>query len=197
MGFPSGDTMNRRTLLATIGSLTATSAAAIGTGAFTSVSATRAISVDVAADDRALLRLREQGAGRRSFEDGDELGFDFPSPDEDEYGGTDPDGLGPDSVYRFSSDASQDERGLFDITNQGTQPVNVYSTNDAAADEPSVTMYNIATGELLTEDDPYSSLKVGDSPLVCGLEIDTHGVPVQDGDYDIKLIINAVAADDD
>lgn len=190
--------MKRRTVIAGFGSLAASGALAVGSGAFTAVSAGRTVSVSVAPDDSALLKLTERGDGRRSFEDGETLGFDFPSPDEDEYGGTDPAGLGTDSVYRFGSDASHDESGLFDVANQGTEPVDIYSTDDADSGEPSITMYNVATGNLLTEGSPYSGLDVGDDPLLCGLEIDTHGVPVQEDDeYEVTLTINAVASDGD
>jgi hypothetical protein len=58
-------------------------------------------------------------------------------------------------------------------------------------------MYNVDTGNLLTESSPSSQLGVGSAPLVCGLEIDTHGVPIRDEEYDVDLTINAVATGDD
>jgi hypothetical protein len=189
--------MNRRKFVIGLGAASVSGSALTGSGAFTSTSADRSVSITTAPDDRAFLKLTERGAGRRSFEDGEIIGFDLPSPDEGDYGGTDPDGLGVDSVYRFGSDASQDEVGLFDVTNQGTQPVSVYSTTDADSDEPSVTMYNAETGNLLTEDNPYSALGVGDDPLICGIAIDTRGVAVQEEEFEITLSINAIAAESD
>lgn len=49
--------MQRRKFLATVGSLTAASAAAIGTGAFSSVTASRAITVQVKGDSNAYLGI--------------------------------------------------------------------------------------------------------------------------------------------
>lgn len=83
------------------------------------------------------------------------------------------------------------------MQNRRTQPIKVYSTQETTEGVPSVTMYNVDTGDLLTESSPSSQLGVGSGPLVCGLEIDTHGVPIQDAAYNVDLIINAVAAGDD
>lgn len=190
--------MKRRTLIAGLGSLTASSALAVGSGAFTSVSAERSVSVSVADDGYAFLRLNERGSGERSETDGGTLEFSIPGDDEGEYPSgdpTDPEGLGTDSVYRFGADAAQDEAGLFAVRNQGTQPVEVYSTQDSTDGVPSVTMFDMDSGDLLTESSPSAPLGVGAGPLVCGLEIDTHGVPIQDDAYDIGLTINAVATD--
>jgi hypothetical protein len=52
--------MQRRKLLAAMGSLTAGGAAALGTGAFTSVSADRSVAVDVADDSDAFLAIEPQ-----------------------------------------------------------------------------------------------------------------------------------------
>ncbi|WP_262175038.1 hypothetical protein [Haloarcula laminariae] len=183
--------MNRRTLIAGFGSLASGSVFAIGTGAFTSVSAGRSVSVSVAADDEAFLKLEERGEGRRSYEDGNTVGFDIPGPDDDDYGGTDPEGLGTDSVYQFGDDAAHDESGLFSITNQGTQPVEVYSTQETTSGLPEVTIYDVDTGDLLTEDSPSEAIEVGEQ-LNCGLEIDTQDVPVREDEYDISLVINAI-----
>jgi len=104
---------------------------ALGTGAFTSVSAERSVTIDTADDAYAFLRLNERGGGERSEIDGGTLVFNIPGDDESGYPSenpTDPEGLGTDSVYRFGEDAAHDEAGLFAIRNQGTQPVNVYST---------------------------------------------------------------------
>lgn len=192
--------MNRRKFIAALGAATAGISAAAGTGAFTSVSAERSVNVNIADDAYAFLRLNERGGGERSKIDGGTLEFNIPGDDEDEYPSgnpTDPEGLGADSVYRFGGDAAHDEVGLFAVRNQGTQPVEVYSTQEVTQGVPSVTMYNVNTGDLLTESSPSPQLGVGSGPLVCGLEIDTHNVPIRDEVYDIDLIINAVAVGDD
>lgn len=192
--------MKRRTLIAGLGSLTASGVFAVGSGAFTSVSAQRTVTVETAADFSALLNLTQRGTGERSEFDGtpSQLEFNLPGDDEGGYptgNPTDPAGLGTDSVYRFGRDAKGDVAGLFSIENQGTQPVHVYSTQTQTGGVPEVTMYNVENGGLLTESSPSNSLSVGDGVL-CGLEVDTHGVPVQESEYDVTLTINAVAADD-
>lgn len=192
--------MKRRTLVAGLGSLTASSAFAVGTGAFTSVSATRTVSVSTAADYEALLALTQRGAGERSEMDGtpSELEFELPGDDEDEYPSgnpTGPEGLGTDSIYRFGKDAGSGVSGLFSVENLGTQPVRIYSTQSETSGVPEVTMYDVGTGNRLSKNSPSSPISTGNQ-LLCGLEIDTHGVPVQDTEYDVTLTINAVAADD-
>ncbi|MDH5018895.1 hypothetical protein [Halobacterium rubrum] len=192
--------MKRRNFIATLGLATTSGATLLGTGAFTSVQAERSISVAVADDAYAYLRLNERGKGERSETDGGTLEFSIPGDDEGEYptgNPTDPDGLGTDSVYRFGADAAHDESGLFAVRNRGTQPVEVYSTQGSTEGVPSVTMFDVDSGDLLTESSPSAPLGVGAGPLVCGLEIDTHGVPIQDEAYDVDLTINAVATDGD
>lgn len=186
--------MKRRRVLAGVGTLAGVGGLGLGTGAFTSVSAERNVSVAVADDDQAFLKLTQRGGGRRSYADGNKetVGFDIPGPDEDDYSGTDPEGVGSDSVYRFSSDAAHDEQGLFGITNQGTQPVEIFSTQATTSGVPSVTIYDVETGDLLTESSPSDPLTVGEQ-LLCGLEVDTHGV--ETAEYDVTLTINAVAPD--
>ncbi|GGN22759.1 hypothetical protein [Halarchaeum nitratireducens] len=187
--------MKRRTLIAGLGSLTASGVFAVGSGAFTSVSAKRTVSISVANDSTAFLKLNEQGNGRRSYTDGGTIGFDIPGPGEDDYGGTDPEGLGTDSVYRFGGDADNAEQGLFAAENQGTQPVKLYSTQAETDGVPTVTMYDVDTGNLLTEESPSDPMDVGNQ-LRCGLEIDTHGVPVREDEYDVTLTIHADATAD-
>ncbi|WP_353634758.1 hypothetical protein ABSL23_03745 [Halobacterium sp. NMX12-1] len=194
--------MKRRTLIAGLGSLTASGVFAVGSGAFTSVSAARTVTVDVADDDRALLALDQRGTGERSDTDGltDSLEFQIPGSDGDEYPAaeeTDPAGVGTDSVYRFADDAASDQRGLFAVTNRGTQPVEVYSTQETTEGVPSVVMYDVETGDRLTETSPSTPLSVGGEPLLCGLEVDTHDVPAQPEAYDVTLTITAVATDSD
>lgn len=188
--------MKRRKILLGL-SATVSAGAAIGTGAFTSVSAERNVSVSVADDEDAFLKLEQRGSGRRSYEDGsmETVAFDIPGPDESDYGGTDPEGVGADSVYRFGEDAGHDEVGLFSVENQGTQPVKVYATQNEESG-PDVAMFNAKTGSLLTEDSPSSPLEIGEV-LLCGLEIDTRGVSIQEDEYEQTLTINAVGVSSD
>lgn len=188
--------MKRRKVLGLMGGLVGGTGLTLGSGAFTSVSADRSVTVSVADDHEAFLKLTERGEGRRSYTDGGELGFDFPGPEEDEYGDTDPEGLGTDSVYRFGTDAAHNKPGLFGVTNQGTQPVEVYSTQERTESVPVVRIYDVDSGNLLTENSPSAPLGTGEL-LVCGLEIDTEGVPIRDDEYDISLTISAVGTESD
>ena len=189
--------MNRRNILATIGTIVGTGGFAVGSGAFTTVSAKRAVSVSVADDDSAFLALTQRASGERSKTDGvpETIELSIPGDDEGDYpkgNPTNPKGLGTDSVYQFGGDAAGDEPGLFAVENRGTQPVELYSTQPTTVGLPEVTMYNIKTGNLLTEKSPSSPITVGEKVL-CGLSIDTHNVDARQEEYDLSLTINADA----
>jgi hypothetical protein len=185
--------MKRRKLIAGLGAGALGSGVAIGTGAFNTVSAERSVSVSVADDKDAFLKLEQRGEGRRSYEDGgvETVAFDIPSPDESEYGGTDPEGVGADSVYRFGMDAAHNEAGLFSVENQGSHTVEVYGTQPEEPG-PEVAIFNVKNGEPLTQGTPSSPVAVGER-ILCGLEIDTRGVSVQEDEYEQTLTINADA----
>lgn len=110
--------MRRRNFIAGLGSLTAAGAAAVSTGAFTSVSADRSVTVEVADDDAALLGLEPSPGpnGAYASQSGGTLALDFSDTDA---GGS---GVGTDSVYQFDD--------VFRVTNRGTQPVYVWVTLD-------------------------------------------------------------------
>ena len=190
--------MNRRTFVLGLGTVAAGSAAAVGSGAFTSVEADRTISAEVAQDSDAFLELDALGAsgieGGRSGA-GDTVAFEFPSSDEqteDDPNPQNPQGLGADSVYRFASDVEGSD-GLLRITNSGTQPVDVFAEQETIEDVPEVDIFGVdPETELLTPENPFENLGVGEE-LRVGFEIDTFGVDVQDDSYDIMLTIVADA----
>jgi len=190
--------MNRRRFLAGAGSVAGVGSLTLATGAFTSVNAERTVAVAVEEDNDAFLKLQEAGEGERSEMDGGTLELAVPGDDEGQYpsgDSTNPEGIAPDSVYKFGADAGgQSGDGLFTVTNQGTQPVDVYGTDGSEADEPSVAIFDVETdeNEVLTESDPYEALGVGET-LYCGIRLDTHGVGVDE--YDVPLLINATADD--
>lgn len=189
--------MKRRTLILGLGTTAAVGSAAVGTGAFTSVEADRTISVDTAQDSDAFLKLDALGEsginGGRSGA-GNTVAFEFPSSDEqtdDSVNPQNPQGLGADSVYRFASDIDGSD-GLLRITNSGTQPVAVFAEQQTTGDIPEVDLFDVNTDNLLTSDDPYEALGVGEE-LRVGFQIDTFGVDVQEESYDIVLTIVADA----
>ncbi|MCD2203019.1 hypothetical protein [Halobacterium sp. KA-6] len=184
--------MKRRTLLALVGT-TGTSALAVGTSAFNVSRVDRAITVGVEEDYDAYLQLEELGSGERSELDGGTLELNVLGDDENDHNDQNPEGIGTDSVYWFGRDAGGSlGEGLFKVTNQGTEPVVIYSSQAETDGVPSVTMFNVDGNTLLTQDDPSPTIGVGQS-IKCGVHVDTHNVPIQDEAYDIELTINAEA----
>ena len=188
--------MNRRTVLAGLGSLTA-GGLAVGSGAFTSVDAERSVSVATSPDTDAYLQLEEVGDGLRSVNDGSKIKFYIPGlteTGENGYNEQDPEGVGVDSVYRFGRDGKSDDPGLFEIRNQGTQPVRVWTTQPRLEKDgetlPKVDIYDVENGEVLTADDRSRLVDVGGDPILGGLRIDTHGVDPGNR-FEVAIRINA------
>jgi hypothetical protein len=109
--------MNRRKFLIGMGSLAAGSAAAVGTGAFTSVQANRNFGVTIADDAQAYLAIEPASGPNGGY--AYELGEDV----EIELGG----GIGAGSPAGdgVNAQALTQIDKIFKIKNQGTQPVNV------------------------------------------------------------------------
>lgn len=103
--------MNRRTLLATVGAAAGSAALGVGTGAFTSVSADRAATVQVADDATGYVGLSPSTGSNGQFatQQGGELLLQF---DDSGNGGL---GVGQSSNYQFND--------VFTVENQGTQDV--------------------------------------------------------------------------
>ena len=188
--------MKRRTVLAGFGSLTASSLLVAGTGAFTSVSAERSVTVETSGDNDALLRLRELGDGKRSTEDDGRVEFSFPGGLQERF--DDPDlGLGVDSVYEFDRDAEESSRstpteGLLRIENQGTQPVSVYSRFQSENDLE-MELYDVTDPDRTALRDDPPELGVGDS-IDVGFRIRTFGADIDT--FDETLTIVAESTDD-
>jgi hypothetical protein len=111
--------MNRRQVLAAMGALGGGGAVVTGTGAFTSVAADRDVSVRVADDASALLRLAAAGEGNDGYvtTDGGELGIDLTSANATDAGG---EGVNANATTVIAD--------LFEIQNQGTQEIEVEVT---------------------------------------------------------------------
>ena len=120
--------MQRRTMLAALGSAAVGGATAVSTGAFTSVEANRSVSVNVASDSDALLALDTTNAGPNSeYASGDGSGAVSIDLDNSDDGG----GAG------LNVDAEIDIFDIFRVRNQGTQPVFVYADPDSVTDSVS------------------------------------------------------------
>jgi hypothetical protein len=105
--------MERRKFVLGVGALAAGGAAAVGSGAFTSVEAGRQVDVQVASDANAYLGLDNSGENNDAYFDasGDEYTVDFADSGN---GGT---GANPN--------ADTVAKSVFTIENQGTQEVTV------------------------------------------------------------------------
>ncbi|MXR50746.1 hypothetical protein GRX03_03885 [Halovenus sp. WSH3] len=180
--------MNRRQLIIGAGAATVGAVSILGSGAFTSVSAERKISISVADDDRAFLRMEplvKEGidgeATGRSSTNGRQVEFEIPGDDNGENSAAG--GVGLDSVYEFHD--------LLEVHNQGTQPVTLSSTydGDAFADLALVTDSGV-----LREDPP--ALGVGDS-IAVGLQIDTHGSDPGEFEEELTIVAERVGGNRD
>jgi len=109
--------MQRRKFLIGFGSLAAGGAAAMGTSAFTSVTAERTIDVNVAGDASAYFGLEPVSSSPNSDfveENSEEISLDFSSSNSNVNGN----GFNPDATTRIND--------LLRVTNQGTQAVNFW-----------------------------------------------------------------------
>ncbi|WP_226011692.1 DUF1102 domain-containing protein [Halomicrobium salinisoli] len=167
--------MERRKFIATVGSLAAGSAAAVGTGAFTSVTASRDVDVEVADDASAYLRL--QGAGGPNAEyvtddgNGGTLAIDLSSNNATSAGGQ---GVNLDAITQIDE--------LFVVENQGTQEVEV--TIDKNGSHSDLVEFHTTTDyndEIGSSSGNGVTLGAGDSATV-SVEIDTEGESLSSGD---------------
>ena len=178
--------MKRRQLIIGIGG-TAGLGSAIGTGAFTSVSAERDVTVETADDANALLAMEPldtpNGNEFATTEDG-LVELDFSTTNA---GGS---GLGVDSVYDFDD--------VFQVTNQGTQPVYLWATfaDSAGSFEvgtPDTDIWLYTDGDsgnkLRDSADDVRYLTVGASADI-GVHVDTDDL---DEDQELTITITAAA----
>lgn len=113
--------MQRRKYLAAVGSLAAGGAAAMGTGAFTSVSANRSVNVETAGDNQAYLTL-DASVSEHAKQTSDTIEFQF-------------DGSSSASGQGLNTNADTTFTDVLRIENQGTEPtrLQLYSGTGASA----------------------------------------------------------------
>ena len=104
-------TMERRKFVVGLGALASGSAAAVGTGAFSSVEADRSVSVETGGDNDAYLGLEAERDDIISDDGDGQLSLDLGSQTTTEGG------------EGFNEEAVTEIDGVFRITNQGTQEV--------------------------------------------------------------------------
>lgn len=176
--------MKRRKFILGTGAFAAGSAGAIQTGAFTSVSAERGVSVAVANDSSALLALDGCDGPNGDYvttTDGGVAALDISSSNDN----IDGEGVNADAVTVIDN--------VFEITNQGTQSVGVWLNVDPVEDGSGTDRVQFYLG------DDQSTEVVGQSNATCvgvgesvcvGLRIDTRGV-----ETDVSNLLNDVAGD--
>ena len=181
--------MNRRTFLATLGTATAGTSAAVGTGAFTSVSADRSVSVQVADDADAFLAMTPSNGpnGDYASSNDGELVVQLDGSDETPPG----DGVNDDAVTKLFD--------VFRIRNQGTQTIYLYITDSS----PQVTfkLGRVARGNPIKEN-PVSRLTPNEVVTVegidnavqvgVGLEVKIHLVVDTTGDSTPESLLDEV-----
>jgi hypothetical protein len=132
--------MQRRNLLIGMGSLAAGGAATIGTGAFTSVTANRDLSVEVADDADALLSIDDIDKSPNSaYVDTSGNGVSISIT-------TDTDNDGTDEGAGLNNNALTKIQDLLRVENQGTQDVYVYA--DGMPTDPRVALGTQASSQI-------------------------------------------------
>lgn len=194
--------MRRRTLVAGLGSLVASGSLAVGTGAFSSTSAERRVSVSVAQDDQALLALDDNGAGTgpgglgRSIE-GDDGRVELFLPGVGRRNEREHLGLGVESTYEFDRDSAADDPGLVGIRNRGTQTVSVFSRHETDS-QLEIELYDVSDHDRTAFRREPAELDPGESVNV-GVRVRIHSVDVTESDerltFDEQLTIVARATE--
>lgn len=178
--------MKRRQVLFGIGLIGAGGAGTFATGAFSSISAKRTMSVGVTTDAQSFLALQPYD-GPGGYEDAVEktagtIKFDF---DGDLGMG---DGLGSDSVYEFDR--------VFEVVNKGTQSIKMWLGSVEVSGNSSLDVELYRTNKRtkpLDGSNYYAHLPVGNVATI-GVRINTHGVKT-DQTLQIALTIVADTAD--
>jgi hypothetical protein len=135
--------MQRRKMLAALGSVAVGGATAVSTGAFTSVQADRSVEVEVAGDSDAFLSINSvSNSGNSQYveKSGGAVSLDFSADDGD---GSSVAGGGAG----FNSNATTRINDLLVVENRGTQEVGFYvDITDAGAGEDFVTIEATSSG---------------------------------------------------
>lgn len=183
--------MNRRQLLTGLGAAAAGGGTALGTGAFTSVEASRSVDVSVANENEAYLALSPTGSENATFVTQDssannELAIDI----NDATGTQGGDGVGLDSVYEFDS--------LFQVENQGTQEIevtiNTLSDSDfnPSASGLTVEFYDGTDASTSLDSSGGSAVTIGTGTSVdIGMKIETEEPSIDD--FNADATVNADA----
>ncbi|MBX0322293.1 DUF1102 domain-containing protein [Halomicroarcula sp. F13] len=172
-----------------LGGLAASSAAAVGTGAFTSASADRELSVTVTDEASAYLALEPADdenanlAATTSDANGNQLQIDVNGQFPEAASG---DGVNRSSVYEFDD--------MFRVANQGTQEVNVWFDEPSYGGPVDVEFYAFGQSSIaLDGTDGQVAVAVGEEVKI-GLKIDTGDASTADA-FEDSTTVHAQASD--
>lgn len=156
--------MERRKFLIGAGSLAAGSAAAMGTGAFTTVEAERDVAVNVTDDANAYLSIRPAGDPNGVHADQADNGEVFIDIADS---GNDGDGVNPNAVTTFDD--------VLMLRNKGTQDVGVWVEKSGDLEGCTLLFYPSNRGgpETIEGRDNARNLPVGGGPTKIGIKVDT------------------------
>lgn len=174
--------MNRRRLLK-LGGVAAAGSLAIGSGAFTSVSAERSVNIAVTDDDDAYLSLDPDSEYIRATTASDELEFFIPGLNEPDDEDTPPtgEGVGRNSNYTFGS--------LVEVRNQGGDAVEVFSDAPSLPQEfDELALVDSDRSVLLNSEDRATELTPGEK-FSAGLFMSVQDADLQE--YTLSLTIKA------
>ena len=170
---------NRRKFIAGLGALATGSAAAIGTGAFTSVEAERSVSVNTAGDANAYLKFSSDNDFVTN-KNGDQLTIDLGGPSNSENG------------RGFNRNAASVIHEVFAVTNQGEDGIELsieYSGDGRVVSEVDNADLDWSEGVYfeMSDDGESNTLAPGEYTTVDVAVVEQHGNSVRGG----TLTINA------
>lgn len=182
--------MKRRTVLSGLGASAATGGIVFGTGAFTSITADRTATIEVASEDEALLAMFPSEGPNAEYATQDEdnrneIGLSF----DDEQNG----GLGQNSTYAFGN--------VFIVENRGTQTVSITATIDGIDSHTGIDSFALYDTD--TSDNSQFSAESGDDAtgiavapgerIRVGVRGETSGNQKTGVDAELSITINADA----
>ena len=175
--------MNRRKFIIGLGATTAAGGLAVGSGAFTSVEADRAMSVEINDDTEAYLTAQPLDENGDPVSEGPEpIAQETPYAVIDEETGR--------LVLTFESlnaDAETLVTEVFQVANEGTQEIGVFFDKEGE-NADAVEFYDQNDNRLDVDEEDAVRVAVGD-PLNIDVEFDTHSLGPEDSIMD-TLIIN-------
>jgi hypothetical protein len=165
--------MKRRQLVAGVAGIAGIAGGIVGTGAFSTVSSQRRVTVNIAADSSALLSLSPQNYAEIAGNGSLNVAFEAPSQGAD--------GVNDDAAAMTFSN-------LFEVKNQGTQPALVWIEDDVSwltfLDGSGGSIEGRSNGLLL---DPGGDASDPDDPLAVGARIEAVDGTVKSNTFSARL----------